>query len=91
MNPQTIHKEVSDMGYVESNSIDLDFRNHKYLKSYIAAHKDDEFPLSGKTEDGELVMVSAVADNVDVAVFQSNGHVMHHTYWIDYTVEEWFE
>ena len=79
------------MSYIETQSIDLDFRNRAYLKSYIAAHKDDEFPLSGKNEDGEMIMVSAVADNVDVCIFQSNGYVMHHTYWIDGEVEEWFE
>ena len=79
------------MGYIESNSIDLDFRNHAYLRAFIEAHKDDEFALSGKNEDGELIMVAAVADNVDVAVFQSNGHVMHHTYWLSREVEEWFE
>lgn len=79
------------MGYIETQSVNLDFRNSAYLKSYIAAHKDDEFALSGKNEDGELIMVAAVADNVDVAVFQSNGHVMHHTYWLSGEVEEWFE
>lgn len=86
-----IRKEVPYMGYIEAQSVDLDFRNSAYLKSYIAAHKDDEFALSGKNEDGELVMVAAVADNVNVAVFQSNGCVMHHTYWLSGEVEEWFE
>lgn len=79
------------MGYIESNSIDLDFRNQAYLKSFIEAHKDDEFPLTGTDEKGQMVVVSAVADNVDVCIFQNNGHTMHHTYWLDYTVEEWFE
>ena len=79
------------MGYIESNSIDLDFRNLTYLKSFISAHKDDKFPLTGKNEKGEPVVISAVADNVDVATHQSNGWVIHHTYWIDTTVEEWFE
>jgi len=79
------------MGYIENNSIDLDFRNHAYLKSFIEAHKDDRFPLTGNNENGELVIVSAVADNVDVGTYQSNGYLMHHTYWLSREVEEWFE
>ena len=70
------------MGYIESNSIDLDFRNHAYLKSFIKAHKDDRFPLSGNNEKGELVTVSASVDNVDVATCQSNGYVIQYTYWL---------
>lgn len=80
-----------DNGYIESQSIDLDFRNYSYLKTFIAAHKDEKFPLTATNEKGELVIISAVSDNVDVAVCQSNGYMMHHTYWLDRTVEEWFE
>lgn len=79
------------MGYIENNSIDLDFRNHSYLRSFIAAHKDEKFPLTGNNDRGELVIISAVADNVDVATCQKNGYMIHHTYWLSGEVEEWFE
>lgn len=79
------------MSYIEAQSIDLDFRNHSYLKAFIEAHKDEKFPLTGTNENGETVIVSAAQDNVDVAICQANGHMMHHTYWLDGEVEEWFE
>ena len=71
--------------------IDIDFRDSAYLKSFINQHKDEKFPLTGKNEKGEDVIVSAVKDNVDVATCQANGYVIHHTYWLDGNVEEWFE
>lgn len=79
------------MGYIETQSVNLDFRNHAYLRAFIEAHKDEKFPLTGNNDKGELVIVSAVADNVDVATCQSNGYMMHHTYWLSGEVEEWFE
>jgi len=77
--------------YVESKSIDLDFRNRSYLKSYIATHKNDKFPLSGNDGNGNDILVAAVEDNVDVAVIDSRGWMCHHTYWLDGEVEEWWE
>ena len=77
--------------YTESKSIDLDFRNPSYLKAFIEMHKDEQFPLTGTNENGENVIVSAVDKSVDVAIYQNNGHIVHHTYWIDGEVEEWFE
>lgn len=79
------------MDYIESKSIDLDFRNHSYLKEFIEAHKDEKFPLTGTNDFGETVIVSAVKDNVDVATCQANGYMRHNTYWIDGDVEEWYE
>lgn len=74
-----------------TNVISLDFRDHKYLEAFIAEHKDEKFPLVGTNDRGQMVVISAVADNVDVATYQDNRHTIHHTYWLDYEVEEWFE
>lgn len=76
---------------IEKNSIDLDFRNHAYLKMYIEKHKDDTFPLSGVDSEGNHILVSAVKDNVDVATIDDRGWMCHHTYWLDGEVEEWWD
>lgn len=78
-------------GYFENKTIDIDFRNRAYLKRFIEAHKDEKFPLTGTNDRGELVIISAVKDNVDVATCQKNDYMMHHTYWLSGEVEEWFE
>lgn len=78
-------------GYIENDSIGIDFSNASYLRAFINAHADDDYPIIGLNEAGEHVEVSALSDNVDVMTFQKNGHTRHVTYWVDGTVEEWYE
>lgn len=80
------------MGFIVSQSIDLDFKNLSYLRSFIEAHRDEKFPLVGTTTDGDDVVISAVNDNVDVAYYRKDKNMAeHHTYWLDGEVELWFD
>lgn len=68
----------------------MDFRNTEYLRQYIKEHISEAAKL-GQNEAGEVTQVSITPASVDIETFQNNGRTRHNTFWIDGTVEEWFE
>lgn len=77
--------------YIEENSLFIDFRNLSYLRTFIRAHCDEEYPIVGITNKGEHVEVSALVDCVDVKTWQRTGQIRHIVYWIDGSVRVWYE
>lgn len=62
--------------------------DHKGLVALMDKHGGSEFPLSGKSEAGEDVLVSVFPDRITTETQQANGWCRINTYWRDGTTEE---
>lgn len=61
---------------------------YEELDSLCRLTRENDYPLSGRNEDGESIIIRRGPDRYEVTTAQHNGWLQVVTYWKDGTVEE---
>ena len=76
----------------DGKQINFDPHDWKGIAELCERHAEFDVPWSGKTDEGEHVMISVNEDNITVDTFQSNGRMRQNIYYPEErTVEELYK